>query len=331
MRRKLQGQSPGSGLKVSIKELSLWILFLLGCFGAGYAKGFFPSDSWPSLWGGPPEVEILVQNEALLPEEVKIALQKKLKIQIKALVVEDREAFNIRTITSPGYHLAIIPYHWIVPAALANQLSNFNPLSDLIAKKISNDFIDLNQNRIYGIPIYWVSTHLVKTSEQPPKKWFLIKDWDFIFDKMTRLKLDQPTITPFSFWHPPDFSNVGPAVLEVSHLAEGDTKASASANSKYVKYDNDIRSLYMWSLATPRHSPSRKISLHLAEELLDPELQSLIVSKIPVGTTLNELADSPLPRQKKASFIREIDLSQLKQPQWLGLEQVSILKNEFAH
>ncbi len=310
---------------MNFRELGFWLLFLVVCFTAGYVKGFFPSDTWPSLWGGPAEIEILLQHENLLPPDIKDELEKRLKVQIKTTIVKDREEFTIRTIMSPGYHIGIVPHHWIAPAANANQMSNLNPVQDFVSQKIGSDFLEHGQERIYAVPLYWISTHLVKNSNDKIKMWHFIQDWDFIFNKMTLLKLEQKTIKPWSFWTQPLNMKAPPAaVFEVSHVAE------QTILNPVLPYEKDLRSLYLWSLCTPRHSPSRKLTLKLAEAYLDLELQARIVEKLPIATTLLELNESRLPRYKKASYIREIDLSQLKQPEWLGLEQVSVLKSDFT-
>lgn len=310
---------------MNFRELGLWILFLLACFSAGYAKGFFPADTWPSLWGGPAEVEILLQHEDLLPPDIRDELQKRLKVQIKTTIVKDREEFNVRTIMSPGYHIGIVPHHWIAPAANANQMSNLNPVKNIVESKIGSDFLEPGQERIYAVPLYWITTHLVKNSQEKIKLWHFIQDWDFLFDKMTKLKLEQKAIKPWPFWAQPlNMKSPPPAVYEVSHIAE------KTVLGPVFPYERDMRSLYIWSLCTPRHSPSRKMTLELVEAILDPQLQAKIVERLPVATTLIDLNSSNLPRYKKASYIREIDLFKLKQPEWLGLEQVSVLKGDFS-
>lgn len=310
-----------------LKELSLWFLFLITCFSAGYLKGYIPEDSWPELWGSNPEVEILLHNEVLLPDSVRQELQKKLKIQIKTLLVEDRQAFTIRTITSPGYHLAIIPNHWIDPAVKANQMSNLNPLRTLIEKSISADFLKRTDDKIYAVPIFWLATHLIRTSNESIKSWYLLKDWDYIFDKMTVLNLDEKTIKPWPFFESlPDQKNNLSSVIEVSHIVEKTTD-----NSNFHTFEKDLRSLYVWSLSTPRHSPSRKMTLKLIETLIQSSTQKKIITDLELATTLTELNQSELPRFKKASYVRELDLSKLKTPDWLGLEQIIVLKNEFSN
>ena len=146
------------------KELALWLFFLMLCFGAGFLKGNATADLGSSFFGGPTEVEILVTDEMFLPADIRQELEKKLNLQIKISVVHDREEFNIRTITSPGYHLALVPDHWITPANLAHQMSNINPLIPLLSQRISADFLQTSQQKMYGAPIYWMVTQLYQTS-----------------------------------------------------------------------------------------------------------------------------------------------------------------------
>lgn len=308
------------------KELSLWLLFLTLCFGAGYIKGYFPAESWPSLWGGPTEVEILLHDERLLPTFAREEIQKELKVQIRTLVVKDREEFSIRTITSPGYHLALIPEHWMAPAVAASQMSNLNPLLDDLTQEVSTDFRNPAETKIYSFPLYWVSTHFVihNPTSQPLKHWYLNSDWDFISDKMKRLKLDKSVIHPSSLWEMNfDLKNLTPGAYEVSHVVE------AQEQQRTESLQPDLRSLYIWSLVTPRHSPSRKLTLKLIKKIKQSGLQERIVKELQVASTLAALNDTSLPRYKKPLFIRELDLSTLKSPQWLGLEQVKSLKKQF--
>ena len=316
---------------MKIKELSLWLFFLLLCFGAGYYKGSAPSDSGSSFLGGPTEVEILLTDEMLFPVNIRETLQKKLNIQIKTLIVHDREEFAIRTITSPGYHLALIPEHWLEPANLAHQMSNLNPLMDLISDRISADFLKLSAEKIYSAPLFWMVTSLKKKNEglSPvpliPKKFYFLKDWDQLTTKSADLGLDLKSISPWDFFKPYPPLTAG-TIYEVTHL---DSSLSL-ATSQLTNSDLNYSSLYIWSLCTPRHSPSRKLTLKLIEALSESDLQLKWLEQIPLASTLKKLNEASLPRNKKAIFIRDMDLSHLKKPRNLSLEQLKQIKIDLS-
>lgn len=325
-----------------LKEASLWLLFLAVCFASGFVKGYLPPDTWPSFAGGPREVEILVHDPQLFPNDLKDTLEKRLNIKIDLTTVQDREEFAIRTITSPGYHLALVPDHWIRPAVIANQMSNLNPVRDLRRNVVAVDFLkDRDAERVYNFPVYWQMTSLKKTPstspnkpEKPEKhpkqektdkieKYFFLKDWDFIAFKLRELDVPTNFVTPWSFWTPIPTDGMEKAVVEVSHLDE------PSIPKDWSSFDPPLRSLYIWSYCTPRHSPSRKMTLRLIRELADPQLQLGIVQKINLATTFKALDGASILQTKKAAHIRDMDLSNLKQPQWLGLEQIQEIKLKF--
>ncbi len=314
------------------KELALWLFFLLACLGAGFLKGTSSIDAGPSFFGDPTEVEILLTEEIFLPTAVRTELERKLNIKIKLLIVHDREEFNIRSITSPGYHLALVPDHWIGPATLAHQLSNLNPLKDLFSKKISADFLPTSQTKIYSAPIFWMVTHLYQSTGSAPansvKTFYLLNDWDELATKREELHLTSSQIRPWEFFK--DFpeldlkSDPGGFVIELSHLDEVTPKKLAPNNE-------DFTSLYLWSFCTPRHSPSRKITLKLIEALIDFDLQKKLITSLPMASTLKDLEDQPLPRTKKSSYLRNLDLSSLRKPKSLSLEELKQVKNNHSN
>ncbi len=309
-----------------LKELSLWLLFLVLCFSAGYFKGQLPSDAGSSFFGTPVEVEILITDEMFLPSDVRIHLQKKLNIQIKTLIVKDREEFNIRTITSPGYHLALIPDHWIEPANLASQMSNLNPLIELMNERVSFDFLKMSRQKMYGVPLYWILTNLYQSSglkiNEPLNNFYFLKDWDEITNKILVLNLDKKNISPIELFSTNQNSkevSEQKGVYEISHLDKDNSNKLISTDLKYT-------SLYLWSLCTPRHSPSRKTTLKLIKALTEPDLQLMMIEKMPLATTLKTLDKTAIGRDKKALSIRDLDLSHLKKPQILSLEKLKKVK-----
>ena len=305
------------------KELALWLFFLMLCFGAGFLKGNATADLGSSFFGGPTEVEILVTDEMFLPADIRQELEKKLNLQIKISVVHDREEFNIRTITSPGYHLALVPDHWITPANLAHQMSNINPLIPLLSQRISADFLQTSQQKMYGAPIYWMVTQLYQTSgttvPAPSKKYYLLKDWDELTTKISELHLSADQVQPTEFFKAISELNVGGSVFEISHLDQ-------EASKKLTPGPFAFTSLYVWSLCTPRHSPSRKITLKLIEALTAPELQLKLISRLPIASTLKSLDQESLERSKKSLALRDLDLSHLRKPKSLSLEDLKQFK-----
>ncbi len=311
------------------KELSLWLLFLVLCFSAGYFKGQLPSDAGSSFFGAPVDVEILLTDEMFLPADVRLLLQKKLNIEIKTLIVKDREEFNIRTITSPGYHLALIPDHWIEPANLASQMSNLNPLIELMNERVSLDFLKTSRQKMYGVPLYWMLTNLyqspeLKTSDSI-KNFYLLKDWDEITTKMLALKIDKKNIYPeelFSTVQKTEDKDHKNAIFEISHLDKNKLQKFALSDLKFT-------SLYLWSLCTPRHSPSRKLTLKLVRAMTEPDIQLMMLEKIPLASTLKTLDQTAISRDKKSLAIRDLDLSQLRKPQVLSLEKLKQVKASY--
>jgi hypothetical protein len=314
-------------MNFSKREWALWLLFLVLCLTAGYLKGIMPADAWPTLWGGPAEAEILVHQEKFLPSTLVEELQKKLGIRIKVTVVHDREEFTIRTITSPGYHLALIPDHWIEPATIANLMSNLNPLADLANERISPDFNSNPQSKLFGVPLYWMSTRLWRNSMDPPKAAYFLNDWDYIAQKIATLHLQNSLVVPLEFGERPPTgkeANKISALFEISHLRP------PSAQEGLKPAVPDLMTLYIWSLCTPRHSPSRKITLQLARALMDSDLQLKILPQLELATTLKTLDDAVIPRSQKSLMIREMNLSELKKPQWLSVDQIKEMKIEFS-
>ncbi len=309
------------------KELALWLFFLMACLGAGYLKGNSAADAGTSFFGGPAEVEILLSSDLLMPLTIRQELERKLNIQIKVLVVHDREEFNIRSITSPGYHLALVPDHWIGPANMAHQMSNLNPLKDFLSERISADFLQTSQAKIYGAPIFWMVTHLYESAHEPATKasanlgkiFYFLNDWDYFTTKASELNISSRQLRPLEFFKTlPNFDSME-SVFEISHLDEDEKNKLSPSNY-------DFTSLYVWSFCTPRHSPSRKITLKLIEALTDADLQIKWVRSLPLASTLKTLDDLSFPRKKKAIYVRDLDLSHLRKAKSLSLEELKQVK-----
>ncbi len=309
------------------KELALWLFFLMACLGAGYLKGNSASDAGTSFFGGPTEVEILLSSDLLLPLSIRQELERKLNIQIKVLIVHDREEFNIRSITSPGYHLALVPDHWIGPANRAHQMSNLNPLKDFLSERISADFLQTSQAKIYGAPIFWMVTHLYESPhESAPrasanlgKIFYFLNDWDYFTTKASELNINSGQLRPLEFFKPLASFNSPDSVFEISHLDE-------DVKNKLSPSNYDFTSLYVWSFCTPRHSPSRKITLKLIEALTEADLQMKWVTLLPLASTLKTLDDRSFPRNKKSIYVRDLDLSHLRKAKSLSLEELKQVK-----
>ncbi len=309
------------------KELVLWLFFLLACLGAGFLKGASSGDAGLSFFGEPAEVEILLTDEIFLPAPIRVELERKLNIKIKILVIHDREEFNIRSITSPGYHLALVPNHWIHPATLAHQLSNLNPLKDLLSERISADFFSNSQDKIYGAPVYWMVTHLYQSAGSPSAKadpvFYFLNDWDGLTTKGSELSLPSGRIRPWEFFRAQPSSTPSGFIFELSHLEDVHEKKLAPSQESFT-------SLYQWSFCTPRHSPSRKITLKLLEALTEGSLQKKMILELPVASSLKTLDGESIPLNKKSTYLRDMDLSHLRKPKILSLEELKQIKIEYS-
>lgn len=304
------------------REFFLWAFFLTVCFWAGYLKGYLPLSFKQGLFAKG-SIKILNATPMDFPVGFIKALEEDFGQKVEVQRVKDWDEVQAKMVTKNGAHLLLGPTYWAQDLGSESLILRLNPLQTKIEKRISADFISLQNKNLNVLPLFWTITdfRVHKDSDlgdnleqglqhKSLSEIHLYPDTDLMathLDSWTKqpevgaLKIKK--IESFQFKNlPPEISKT--AIWEVPHLVKiKDTRSLNSTRSK---------ALLIYGMMIPKNSVNKKTSYRLLERLMDSSLEELALSKLPLGTTLRLAeGDLKIEKEQRSSELRDLKLHEL--------------------
>lgn len=304
------------------REFFLWTFFLAVCFWAGYLKGILPLSFQQSLLVKGP-VRLLNAAPFNLPPEFIKTLESDLGQKVEVQRVHDWDALQAKLVTRSGPHLILAPSFWAADLERENLLLKLTPVAESMESRLSADFISLQGQNLFVLPLYWTVTHFRVHQDSPLgesllaaltnknlSEIHLYPDPDIMVSHLGAWAKSLPggglrlkDIQSYKLTHlPAEIAKTAlwevPRLLELPH-----TRALNAPQGP---------ALLIYGMMAPRNSPNRKLSYHLLEKMMDPGLQEVALARLPFGSTLSPTeGEFKIKKEQRATELRDLKLHEL--------------------
>ena len=304
------------------REILLWAFFIALCFWAGYLKGLLPLAFKQGLFSRGP-VRILNAAPFDFPPEFTKSLEEDLGQKIEIQRVKNWDELQAKLVTKNGPNLVLAPAYWSQDLAKESLLLQLNPLQNKIDKRVSPDFISLQGKGLNVLPLYWTVTDFRTSSDsllgdtlnqalihKNLKELHLYPAPDLIAVHLKQWEKNPQVgalkIKDISSYHFNGFPEELPkdSVWEVPHIL----KIKNSRTLDAIK----SKSLVIYGMMIPRNSLNLKASYRTLERLMDPDIEEIVLKRLPLGSTL-VAPDGPLKilKEQRSSELRDLKLHEL--------------------
>lgn len=333
------------------REYLLWFLFLVVCFGAGFIRGHLPPSRIRYVLGAPEEIRILTVSKKLLPNKFIALLEKEThsKIEVTEFATWEKSESQIVS-NNTGFHLIIGPSHWAQELSRRGTLTPFtSSFQTDISNNIHPDFLLNGEPSQFFLPIGWILTEFASTSpiEKLPlqvalsnkeNRIHLLYDPDLIREKFEVWESITKKIQRSDKFSTSDLETVLPLnssnreIFEIEHLTASNSSNEQKGADQVWHFNRDWpgRSLMVYGVMIPKSTPDRSSSQMIAREWLRRDRTLLYAQEAPVASTLSELDNSALVREKKPRHLRDLNLVGVVKTKNIDSTQFRELKQKYG-
>ncbi|WP_413291554.1 hypothetical protein [Bdellovibrio sp. HCB337] len=255
------------------------------------------------------------------PQDFIKTLEDDLGQKIEIQRVKNWDELQAKMVTKTGAHLVLAPSFWARDMDRESLIMRLNPIQTKVEKRISPDFISLQGKNLNALPLYWAVTdfrvHKDSTlgdsldqalQNKALTEIHLYPDQDLmvthlkVWAKSPAGSLKLKDVSTFQFNKiPTDISKT--AIWEYPHLVKDpNTRSLTTGNS---------RAFMVYSMMIPRNSSNKKLSYRLIEKMMDPQIEEAILTKLPMGSTLQVTDSFQIAKEKRSTELRDLKLHEL--------------------
>lgn len=301
----------------SFKETALWLLLFLVFMGVGYFHGQLPSEVNRKTLLHSVKIEVITTDDLLFPPGLQQSIESEMNVQFEVNVTHDWNELLAKLIANPSPDLIFVPSYWAHSLAQQDLLSNQpGKHADLLAK-FSPDFLkpETDGNFVF-LPLYWLKTDLFSEGttsfaeslkDKKRAELFLLGDEDLLLAHLEQ-------------WKNEDRLDLIKAkkllTLSLKDLSEKTANDSSlieipltEANSASILNGSKTSALLSWGVAIPKNSAQKDLALKALMLLTNTDLQEKSLDNSPFISALQEVGEKTLPLQKRAEFIRSLNLT----------------------
>lgn len=291
------------------REAFLWLLFFIGCFGAGYYHRILPETRPYFFWSDPESVKILVFSDKLFPAFLLKDLEKKTHSKIQLEISKSYSDFLAQSVSASQYALFLLPRLWSQSLNKQGLLLPLSGLKSYFQKTMHPDFPIIN-DRLF--PWAWIPTIFIMKSNSDTKTLksiHIVDDDDHIFQILKLL--------------PPEKKSL--ELHRITLLEEAEEISDFQV--KEVNYFNRNnygqvqtpphwpQTLFIFDLVIPQKTPRRVTSIVLLKEVFNRRSLLRDFATQNFGGTSLDFEAAFYPDEKKPSALRDQTLQRLLQPQ----------------
>jgi hypothetical protein len=294
-------------------EAVLWLLFLFACVGFGYFQGVRPDFKVSEYILPPTSVKILTISESFFPPEVISELESETHTHIQVVSIKDWSRLQLQLIASPSPEILFIPSHWTHTLQQQGLLREESPLQKKFSKYLATDFAFPEDSSVEDgdfFPIYWAKLSLYAHGSRNKTLAFLDDAdlwWayqDFLLKNNSDLTDFNYSVFSFSRWFNDE------VFQEDLFLS---THVLAQAHPEWRKSDYPS-AMFLVGFALPKNSQHLGKTLKIINHYVSFETQKHLLERFPFASTLKIMEESHLIAEKKSSFLRSLEVSQLILP-----------------
>ncbi|XGC82470.1 hypothetical protein ACES2L_08265 [Bdellovibrio bacteriovorus] len=314
-----------------MKTRILWFLFFLVCMGVGFLHGVLPHGLSKSVIISPEKIQVITTDAAFFPEDLQKELEAEMHVKFSVTVSRDWESLLAHTVASPGVDLLLLPSFWahtLAQQTLLLDLSNHGEL----AQRIASDFLGKNTAGFFFLPFYWMKTHIQTPDgsgfqnflkNKQSSTLFLLADEDLLLKHFQTWKeqglldqINQKKILTMQLDQ-----------LLAKNADEGAIELPLKEDSKDTLAN--LSALLVWGAAIPQTSEKKDLVLEILDTLATPYYQEKYLLKTPFNSTFATVTGDEIPLQRRAEYIRNLQLKDILILEKKDFEAKQKLKSEF--
>lgn len=314
-----------------------WILLFIICVGVGFLHGFLPQGISRDYLIRPTKVRILTTDELLFPKELRTLIENELHVKLEVTLTRDWNVLLAKMVATPSEDIIFLPSYWAMTLRQQNLLSNLalNKDSELL-QRVAPDFIDASaaaKKTFDFLPFYWIKTGFLIPKSQSFEKFLQNKSENTLF-----LLADEDLILKhLQIWKDQGLGTmVGQKkilTLQLEQMLKTDRQGVMEVPMNEVHPDleiaNQLSALIVWGAVVPMNSDKKDLAQEILNVLTTPLLQEKVLVQTPFNSTLTQVSDKALPVQRRASYIRDLQLKNTLLIDKKDIDAKSKLKNEF--
>ncbi|MGZ3772061.1 MAG: hypothetical protein ACXVCY_08165 [Pseudobdellovibrionaceae bacterium] len=293
-----------------MRNRHLWFLFFIICLGVGFLHGILPLSVSKKNIIASNKIEILATDEILLPEALRRQIEKDFNVKISYTVTRNWDNLIAQLVASPSVDLIFLPSYWAKTLSQQGLLADISEYRKALQKKVASDFIG-DQSQFYFLPFFWIKTEIrtphnesfisfLKNKSEPDL--FIIADEDLLLKYFQNWKEQ-------NIWDLASQKKV--FTLQLDQLAQPRTDAAFETPFKKESRGTEEPSpgaLLTWGAAIPSGSANKKLVADILDALTSTETQESLLLKTPFNTTFSALTSDKIPGNRRALFVRDIEL-----------------------
>ncbi|WP_413613485.1 hypothetical protein [Bdellovibrio sp. HCB-110] len=316
-----------------MKNAVFWSLFFLICMGVGFLHGVLPQGLSRSYFISPTKVQVLTTDEIFFHPELRERLEDELNVKFSVTITRDWDAILANTVSSPAVDLIFLPSFWASTLAHQNLLADIaGPRKELL-QRVASDFTGKYQEGFYFLPFYWMKTGIKTPGGESFPEFLKNKKESVLF-----LLADEDLLLKhFQVWKEQGLWDLVAQkkilTLQLDQLLrelpkEGAMEASLTKEFKGSSHPQ-LSALLMWGAVIPANSSQKNLVLEILGTLTTPEYQESTLLKTPFNSTFSTVTGNEIPLQRRADFIRDLQLKDTLILEGKDQDAKIKLKNDF--
>lgn len=284
------------------------------CTGVGFLHGVLPHGISRDYIIRPTKVRILTTDELLFPRELRTLIEDELHVKLEVTLTRDWNTLLAKTIATPSEDLVFLPSYWAVTLRQQNLLSNLTAKDSELSQRVAPDFLDkaVTKNVFDFLPIYWIKTGMMIPKNQSFENFLKDKKNTTLF-----LLADEDLILRhLQVWRDQDLSGLVAQkkilTLQLDQILKTDRdgvmETALNELNPDLQTDNQLSALLIWGAVIPANSDKKDLAQEILNILTTPLLQEKVLVQTPFNSTLTQVSDKALPVQRRATYIRDLQL-----------------------
>lgn len=280
--------------------------------GVGFLHGVLPQGLSKNIFVSPTKVQVLTTDEIFFPMEIRERLEEELNVKFSVTITRDWDAILANTVASPAVDLIFLPSFWASTLVHQNLLHDIASTRKELLQRVGSDFTGKYQEGFYFLPFYWMKTGI----ETPGDESFA----DFLKNKKETVLLlladEDLLLKHFQVWKEQGVwdlvSQKKILTLQLDHMhrtvpEEGAMELSLNQEPKALA-TNQLSALLVWGAVVPSNSTQKDLVLDILDEMTGAQLQEKTLLKTPFNSALSTVTGNEIPLQRRAGFIRDLQL-----------------------
>ncbi|WII71010.1 hypothetical protein QJS83_11110 [Bdellovibrio sp. 22V] len=316
-----------------MKNNILWIFFFLICMGVGFLHGVLPQGLSKSYFISPTKIQVLTTDEIFFPPEIRKTLEDEFNVKFSVTVTRDWDSIIANTVSSPSVDLLFLPSFWAHTLAHQNLLANVAGTRGELLQRVASDFTAAKTpDQFFFLPFYWIKTGIRTPSDESftiflknknDTTLFLLADEDLIL-KHFQVWKEQ------GLWEQVAQKKI--LTLQLDQLTRRDIHEEAIETPLSEDIRNELpqlSALLIYGAAIPANAPHKKFIMEILDEMTSSELQEKHLLKTPFNSAFSTVTANEIPLQRRASFIRDLQLKDVILLESKDQDSKKKLKEEF--